>query len=626
MLSLPRAAIQCDHRCGMTQVDLFVVETKFHIDRTQQSKTIRVQLAEFLRDAKSIDENRTAAHGIVRKVGMANGSQWLCNAAHFVANRRLMSIIRRQSWRVRRSGSNDFMRDLPPMSDQPNILILMADQLSASALACYGNRVSKTPHIDALAREGVVFDSFYCNSPLCAPSRFSFLAGQLPSKIEAFDNAAEFPAQVPTFAHYLRHAGYQTALSGKMHFCGPDQLHGFETRLTTDIYPSDFGWTPDWLRFEARPGWYHTMDSVTQAGPCTRTNQIDFDDEVIFAARQHLFDVARGKDKRPFCLVASLTHPHDPYVTPERYWNRYSDADIDMPRVAAHAQDPHSQRLRHVIGLGSSTVTDTQVRAARRAYYGSVSYVDDQIGEMLETLRQTGLASNTIVLLLSDHGDMLGERGLWYKMSFFDPACRIPLIVHAPGRFAPRRVSGAASLVDVLPTLTEFAAPGQRPAHAAPLDGRSLMRVLAAGVSAAHSLPDEVFGEYLAEGAIAPIVMIRRGRFKFVHSPVDPDQLFDLVADRDEVANLAEQPALASLVATFRTEVAQRWDLPALHAAVLASQQRRHFVYSALRQGRFTAWDFQPIRDATRSYTRNDQELNDLEAMARFPRLADPEP
>ena len=184
------------------------------------------------------------------------------------------------------------------MTDRPNLLVLMADQLTARALSAYGGSIARTPHIDALADAGVVFDSFYCNSPLCAPSRFSFLSGQLPAKIGAYDNAAEFPAQVPTFAHYLRRAGYQTALAGKMHFCGPDQLHGFEDRLTTDIYPSDFGWTPDWRRFGARPSWYHSMDSVTQAGPCTRSNQIDFDDEVLVAARQKLFDLARSRDRR----------------------------------------------------------------------------------------------------------------------------------------------------------------------------------------------------------------------------------------------------------------------------------------------------------------------------------------
>src|SRR5581483_8289279 len=263
------------------------------------------------------------------------------------------------------------------MANPPNLLLLMADQLTPRALKAYGGKVARTPNIDALTKEGVVFDSFYCNSPLCAPSRFSFMAGQLPSRIGAYDNAAEFPADIPTFAHYVREAGYLTLLSGKMHFCGPDQLHGFEERLTTDIYPSDFGWTPDWRRFEERPPWYHTMDSVTQAGSCTRTNQIDFDDEVVSAARQKLFDLARGKDKRPFCMVVSMTHPHDPYVIPAAYWNRYRDEDIDLPRVPdlAGREDPHSTRLRHVIGLDLAKPSTAQIRAARRAYCGAVSYV-----------------------------------------------------------------------------------------------------------------------------------------------------------------------------------------------------------------------------------------------------------
>src|SRR5476651_1423394 len=180
-----------------------------------------------------------------------------------------------------------------------NILFIMADQMAAPMLPFYAPSPIKMPNLSHLAAEGVVFDAAYCNSPLCAPSRFTLVSGQLPSKIGAYDNAADFPADVPTYAHYLRRLGYKTALSGKMHFCGPDQLHGYEERLTSDIYPSDFGWTPDWTRFDERPGWYHSMDSVTQAGSCTRTNQIDFDDEVVYAARQKLFDIARGNDRRP---------------------------------------------------------------------------------------------------------------------------------------------------------------------------------------------------------------------------------------------------------------------------------------------------------------------------------------
>jgi choline-sulfatase len=503
---------------------------------------------------------------------------------------------------------------------QPNFLILMADQLTARALPAYGNGVARTPHIDALAAEGVVFESFYCNSPLCAPSRFSFLAGRQVSAIGAYDNAAEFPAHVPTFAHYLRRAGYQTVLSGKMHFCGADQLHGFEERLTTDIYPADFGWTPDWRRFDERPSWYHTMDSVTQAGPCARTNQIDFDDEVVFQARQKLFDLARSKDRRPFCLVASMTHPHDPYAVPHEYWARYEGVEIDMPRDETPALDPHSKRVRHVIGLDLQPVTREQTRAARRAYYGAVSYVDDQIGSLLAALEGSGFGENTVVLLLADHGDMLGERGLWYKMSFFEPSCRIPLIVHAPARFSPRRVAESASLVDVLPTLVELAG-GTLGDAATPLDGRSLRPQLEGNHGSAEGTrgAGEVIGEYLAESAIAPLVMVKRGPYKFVHSPVDPDQLYDLAQDPDERENLAASPAHAARVRDFRAEVARRWDLKALHQAVLESQRQRHLVYGALRQGRYTPWDFQPLRPASRLYVRNDQDLGDLESMARFP-------
>jgi len=504
------------------------------------------------------------------------------------------------------------------MSVRPNILILMADQLTARVLRAYGGSIARTPHIDALADQGVVFDAFYCNSPLCAPSRYSFMAGQLPSRIGAYDNAAEFASDIPTFAHYLRQAGYQTILSGKMHFCGPDQLHGFEERLTTDIYPADFGWTPDWARPQQRPSWYHTMDSVTQAGSCARTNQIDFDDEVVYAARQKLFDMARERDRRPFCLVVSMTHPHDPYVVPEEYWNRYRDEEIELPRVPdlAAGEDPHSRRLRHVIGLGLVTPTEAQVRAARRAYLGAVSYVDDQIGAMLSALRQARLEQHTVVVLTADHGDMLGERGLWYKMNFFEPACRVPLIIHAPWRFRPRRVPEPASLVDLLPTLVALAHQDTPLSFAVPIDGSSLVNALEGGLG-----PGVVCGEYLAEGALAPIVMIRRSRHKFVHSPADPDQLYDVVADPEERVNRVAHPGEAAVAAALREEVARRWNLAAVHQAVLASQQRRHLVYASLRQGGYRAWDFQPLRDASRSYIRNDQELNDLERMARFPPL-----
>ncbi|WP_024302642.1 choline-sulfatase [Pseudogulbenkiania sp. MAI-1] len=504
------------------------------------------------------------------------------------------------------------------MSKKPNILILMADQLTPGALAAYGNTVCKTPNIDKLASQGVVFDSAYTNSPLCAPARYVFMSGKLPSRIRGYDNASELPSEVLTFGHYLRHAGYHTILSGKMHFCGADQMHGFEERLTTDIYPADFGWTPDWAQPEVRPSWYHNMGSVIDAGVCVRTNQLDFDEEVVFASRQKLFDLARDDDGRPFCMVVSLTHPHDPYAIPQRYWDRYLHAEIDMPKLAAAdvAADPHTLRLRHVSDMDGTPVTDEQIRNARHAYYGAVSFVDDQIGEILDALQQSGQSDDTVILLLADHGDMLGERGLWYKMNFFEGAARVPLIVSAPSRFAAGRVGTSVSLADILPTLVDLAHDGNSPAHPETLDGRSLWPHLTG-----QDGHDEVIGEYLGEGAIAPLLMIRRGNFKFIHSPVDPDQLYDLRADPLERNNLADDPSQADRVHALRREVAERWDLQTLHSDVLASQQRRRFHYEAQTMGQRKSWDFQPFQDASQKYMRNHIELDTLEAMARFPKV-----
>ena len=437
------------------------------------------------------------------------------------------------------------------------------------------------------------------------------LTGKLPSATGAFDNACEWRADVPTWGHYLRRAGYRTIVAGKMHFIGPDQLHGFEERLTTDIYPADFGWTPDWSNPADRPDWYHSMDSVLSAGPCARSNQIDFDEAAMFFARRRLFDLARSDDTRPFCLVVSLTHPHDPFNIEQRYWDRYDDADIDMPRVGVqHDADPHSERLRRMYGIDSHPVSDRHVRAARHAYYGAVSYVDDQLGALRETLELTGLSENTAIVFLSDHGEMLGERGLWYKMSFFEGACRVPLIVHAPDRFAPRRVGSPVSLLDLPATLCGLAG-AEAPFD---IDGRSLLPHLTGADG--HG---EVIGEYCGEGALAPIVMIRRAQWKFIHSPGDPDQVFDLNADPDELRNLAALADPPAALAAFWAEAAARWDLPALHREVLASQRRRRLVAEALRCGQRTAWDYQPPGTAATDYIRSHKPLERLETDARLP-------
>ncbi len=348
-----------------------------------------------------------------------------------------------------------------------------------------------------------------------------------------------------------------------------------------------------------------------------RSNQLDFDDETAFMAERAIFDLARSRDPRPFLLVASFSHPHDPFAVPQRYWDLYRDEDIDMP-AAGNALDPHSRRLRHVCAMDSEPVTEAQVRAARRAYYGAIAYIDEQLGRLMQALRSAALAEDTIVVLTSDHGEMLGERGLWYKMSFFEGACRVPLVIASPDRFEPRRVTASVSLVDLMPTLIELAG-GNMQSLGIGVDGQSLTPHLRG--ASGH---DEATGEYLAEGAIAPIVMIRRGRYKFIHSPADPDQLFDLSGDPGERDNLVDNPTCATLVADFRAEVGKRWDLAELDARVRLSQRRRRVVDAALSKGKIHAWDFQPFRKASKQYIRNSMDLDDLEAMARFPPVARP--
>jgi choline-sulfatase len=485
-----------------------------------------------------------------------------------------------------------------------NILLVMADQLNPRALPAYGNQVVKAPNITRLAEEGVVFEHGYCSSPLCAPSRASMLSGRLPSRIGVYDNGAEFPASIPTFAHHLRAGGYRTLLAGKMHFIGPDQLHGFEERLTPDIYPAGLHWIPDW---EAPPGerlpWYHDMSSVFEAGVAQATLQLDFDEEVSFRSVRAIYDLARTGDDRPFLLVASFSQPHDPWEVQQEYWDRYEGATIDMPEVPAIADDeldPHSRRIRGMCGGIGLNVPEAIMLNARRAHYAAISYVDDQVGKLLEALDTVGLRQDTVVIFASDHGEMLGERGLWYKMSFFEPSATVPLIVSAPGRFAPRRVEHNVSLLDVAPTLAELAGVAEAASMADP-DGTSLVPHLD-GRHATNG--DAVVGEYHAEGALEPMVMIRRGPMKFISAPGDPDQLYDVANDPHELANLAVSPSHAREVAAFRGEVAARWDLARLRDEVVSSQRRRRGIAQALSMGTQHEWDYAPPDESSGRFVR----------------------
>lgn len=414
------------------------------------------------------------------------------------------------------------------------------------------------------------------------------------------------------------------------------------------------------------------MSSVYEAGPIVRTNQLDYDEEVLYKAKQYLFDHVRRKGDQPFCLTASFTHPHDPYNMTRDYYELYEDVDIPLPKTPAfpyEQQDPHAQRLMKVIDAAGKDLTDEQIREARRSYFASCTYVDHQINELLKTLENCGFGDNTIVVFSGDHGDMLGERGLWYKMNWFENSGRVPLLVHAPGRFSPRRVKENVSTMDLMPTFVELI--GSNVSPDLPLDGVSLVPYITD--SQAPKL-DTVIGEYMGEGTLAPLVMIRRGRYKFVYCPLDPPQLYDLIDDPREINNLAAaytselptqnsfnrnindgnfgvlqdlsteqiRPSAISqsdplfpvriaspspprtpspkrkdinaplppahvqeILRRFFQETAERWDFTALTKQVLLNQRQRRLVSKALLKGRVQGWDFTPRADGSAQYVRN---------------------
>jgi choline-sulfatase len=496
-----------------------------------------------------------------------------------------------------------------------NILIFMVDQLNGTFFPDGPADWLHVPNIKKLAARSTRFKNAYTASPLCAPGRASYMSGQLPSTTGVYDNAAEFPSSIPTYAHHLRRAGYQTCLSGKMHFVGPDQLHGFEERMTTDIYPPDFGWTPDYRKPGERiEWWYHNMGSVTGSGIAEITNQMEYDDEVAYHATRKIYDYARGKDERPWCMTVSFTHPHDPYVARRKYWDLYEDCAHLMPEVGPipyEDQDAHSQRILDANDRDNFNISDKDIRRSRRAYFANISYLDDKLGEVMEALEST--RQEAIIMFVADHGDMLGERGLWFKMSFFEGSARVPMMISSPD-MEPGLIETPVSNIDVCPTLCDLA--GVDMEEIMPWTEGMSLKPMGQGVE--RTAP--VAMEYAAEASYSPRVCLRSGKWKHIRCTLDPDQLFDLDADPHELTNLADAPEHQGTLQTLRAKSEQRWDLDRFDAEVRRSQARRWVVYEALRNGDYFPWDYQPLQKASERYMRNHMDLNVLEESQRFPR------
>lgn len=472
-------------------------------------------------------------------------------------------------------------------TEHPNILFIQADQLGAWALSTYGNTFAQTPNIASLGTQSTVFDNAYSPFPLCAPSRFGMMSGRTPSRIGAYDNACEFPAQTPTFAHYLRRAGYRTILSGKMHFVGPDQLHGFEERLTSDIYPGDFTWTEK--IGEADENNKSTPRCITEAGPCGGSVQLDYDNEVVDRAEARITELVQHGDG-PFMMTVSMTHPHDPYYCLPEHWNRYEGIDIPMPLFADYGPDDLDHLGRYICkrhGFDGTFSPETIARA-RRGYFGSVSYVDDQVGRLVALIDRLGIRDNTVIIFTSDHGEMLGERGMWFKRHFYEKSARVPLMISLPGQTTGTHRTENVSLIDLLPTLIDLS--GQSTDMiVGPIEGRSLNGLLNGEGDAWDNV---TYSETMSDGLAKPVFMVKRDHLKLIYGREQGTQLFDLQADPDEVDNKAGDPAYAETLSALMTELHAHWDDEALEAAIKLTIDQRVLIRDAHNHGATPDWDF----------------------------------
>jgi choline-sulfatase len=501
------------------------------------------------------------------------------------------------------------------VSEKPNILIIMADQLVADLMGTYGHPAVRTPNLDNLAARGVRFDSAYCAYPVCSPSRSSLLSGRFASANSAWDNATPIASDIPMLPHFLTNVGYDTALSGKMHFVGADQLHGFRKRLTTDMFPSSLAWTPsrETVGKFVHPGNPEgppiAIDYVN-SGPVQWTQQLQFDEETHYRAIEYLRSKrtrhaaslqvqAQQPEQTPWLLVASYHHPHEPFLAPQKYWDMYEGVDIESVRVRPGDDVPRSVMdgwVDTLHGVSEVGLDDNEAEyRTRRAYFALITYIDDKVGELVSALEESGHADDTVIVFTSDHGDMLGERGMIQKRTFYEWSARVPLIIAGgPVQAKGQVTSTPVSLIDIVPTLCEIAG-----ATAIKQDGYSLVPALA---GATQSRP-AVFVEYHSEGVYAPCWLRREGYIKYTYVHGHDEQLFDLSADPYELNDLSREPEYADYVAAARGDILSRFNPDDIERRIRGSLEDRKVVRAAM-MSTGAIWAYDPDPSLFTSYWR----------------------
>lgn len=444
---------------------------------------------------------------------------------------------------------------------QPNIIYILTDQHNPFITGCYGDEVVRTPALDELARQGVVFDNAYTPSPICVPARMSLLTGCYPYRQECWTNSDILPSSRPTFAHALGAAGYSTRIVGRMHSIGPDQLRGFSERFVGDHSTNWVGGTPHSLGVLTGTSGPARI-SIDRSGPGQSSYEVH--DRDVVKCCQELSGVIAAEqaqpDAAPFFLHVGLMLPHQPYVSDAELFDYYHDRVPDPETGTPHADDEHPY-LRDWKELTDTTdISPADMRRARAAYYALVETTDRMIGDILRSYREKGLLENTLVIYVSDHGDQIGERGLWWKQTFYEQSVRVPMIMSWPGRIpAGERRSQIVNLIDIAPSLVDAAQGEQMPG----IDGTSLLPVAVDGSAA---WPNETYSEYCTDGMSKKMSqkvqqrMIRSGPWKLIYYHGYPSQLFNLENDPLEMQDLIADPEHADLVRALHEKLLRDWN------------------------------------------------------------------
>lgn len=422
-----------------------------------------------------------------------------------------------------------FLNVLPAATLAPprrsNVLVLMSDEHNPFISQPYGHPFVETPNMKRLAQMGTVFTNAYCPSPLCLPSRSSFLSGRRVFDLQTYGNCNVFTSEHPSYGGVLAAQNVHSVHIGKTDVYNKASTLGFSEMIQPidraqpgDVYVSR---NPLAVQREAesRGGGY---------GP--KPNPFANDNAKMDAALQWLSDTAPTL-RRPWTLTVNLLKPHFPHTVTQDLWDRYA-GHADMP---SHGKETESARHPYALDLrkffATDSLDDDKIRNLRRGYYGCVSYIDQQLGRLLDVLQSSGQLDDTVIAYTSDHGEMLGRFGLWWKRSLYEDSVRIPMIVAGPGFQGGRRVSTPVDLHDLQASLFE-ATGAQRPDDWC---GTPLQRI--------PTRDDKrvVFSEFQGGGTRASAFLVRQGRWKLIYNCAAPHQLFDLEAGPADVVNLAER-------------------------------------------------------------------------------------